>query len=90
MIMFWIAVLAVNTLLYVLLDGFDLGVGILFGLARNEEQRRAMQGAVSPVWGRQRDLAGGNRGSCFGAPFRSFTPRCCPHSTFLYFRCGRG
>ena len=27
--MFWVAVLAVSILLYVLLDGFDLGVGIL-------------------------------------------------------------
>ena len=36
MIMFWIAVLIISTLLYVLLDGFDLGVGILFGLAQHE------------------------------------------------------
>jgi len=50
MIMFWVAVLAVSTLLYVLLDGFDLGVGMLFGLTRGEEQRRAMLGAVSPIW----------------------------------------
>ena len=28
--MFWVAILAVSILLYVLLDGFDLGVGILF------------------------------------------------------------
>jgi cytochrome d ubiquinol oxidase subunit II len=49
MIMFWVAVLAVSTLLYVLLDGFDLGVGMLFGLTRGEEQRRAMLGAVSPI-----------------------------------------
>jgi cytochrome d ubiquinol oxidase subunit II len=33
--MFWVAILAVSILpsgLYVLLDGFDLGVGMLFGL----------------------------------------------------------
>ena len=48
--MFWVAVLAVSTLLYVLLDGFDLGVGMLFGLTRGEEQRRAMLGAVWPIW----------------------------------------
>ena len=36
MVMFWIAVLVISTLLYVLLDGFDLGIGILFGLARVE------------------------------------------------------
>ena len=50
MIMFWVAILAVSILLYVLLDGFDLGIGILFGVAGNEERRRAMMSAVAPVW----------------------------------------
>jgi cytochrome d ubiquinol oxidase subunit II len=50
MAMFWIAVLAVSILLYVLLDGFDLGVGILFGAARGEPQRHAMINAVAPIW----------------------------------------
>ena len=36
MVMFWVAILAVSILLYVLLDGFDLGIGILFGLTRDE------------------------------------------------------
>src|ERR1700757_706155 len=48
--MFWVAILAVSVLLYVLLDGFDLGIGILFGLTRNEERRHAMLSAVSPIW----------------------------------------
>jgi cytochrome d ubiquinol oxidase subunit II len=34
MVMFWVAILAISMLLYVLLDGFDLAVGMLFGLAR--------------------------------------------------------
>jgi cytochrome d ubiquinol oxidase subunit II len=50
MVMFWVAVLAISILLYVLLDGFDLGVGILFGLTRDERARRSMMGAVAPVW----------------------------------------
>lgn len=50
MIMFWVAILAISMLLYVLLDGFDLGVGILFGPARTEVKRSAMMSAVSPVW----------------------------------------
>ena len=37
MVMFWVAMLAVSILLYVLLDGFDLGVGMLFGLEQDEE-----------------------------------------------------
>ncbi len=50
MVMFWVALLAVSILLYVLLDGFDLGVGMLFGLTRREERRRAMLSAVAPIW----------------------------------------
>jgi cytochrome d ubiquinol oxidase subunit II len=50
MVMFWISVLAISVLLYVLLDGFDLGVGMLFGVARDERQRHAMISAVALVW----------------------------------------
>jgi cytochrome bd ubiquinol oxidase subunit II len=49
-ILYWVFVLAVATLLYVLLDGFDLGIGILFGLTRGETRRRAMLSAVAPIW----------------------------------------
>jgi cytochrome bd ubiquinol oxidase subunit II len=49
-VMFWVAILAVSIVLYVLLDGFDLGVGILFGLARGEDRRRAMLSAIAPLW----------------------------------------
>src|ERR1700704_1019530 len=48
--MFWVAVLAISILLYILLDGFDLGIGILFGLTGSEERRRAMMSAVAPIW----------------------------------------
>jgi cytochrome d ubiquinol oxidase subunit II len=50
MIMFWASLLAISILLYVLLDGFDLGIGIMFGLTRNEKTRRAMLSVVSPIW----------------------------------------
>jgi cytochrome d ubiquinol oxidase subunit II len=50
MVTFWVAVLAISILLYVLLDGFDLGVGILFGLTRGEARRHAMLSAVAPIW----------------------------------------
>jgi cytochrome d ubiquinol oxidase subunit II len=50
MIVFWVAALGLITLLYVLLDGFDLGVGILFGFTRSEEIRGRMLAAISPVW----------------------------------------
>ena len=41
MINFWVSVLALSILLYVLLDGFDLGIGILYGFAREDRTRRA-------------------------------------------------
>src|SRR5215469_18225720 len=50
MVLFWVSVLALAVLKYVLLDGFDLGVGTLFGFARKETSRRAMMAAVAPVW----------------------------------------
>lgn len=50
MIVFWSLALCVVLLFYVLLDGFDLGVGILFGFTAAEDQRRHMLAAISPVW----------------------------------------
>lgn len=50
MLLFWTAVLAVSMLLYVVLDGLDLGVGILFGFTQDEADRRRMLSAISPVW----------------------------------------
>jgi cytochrome bd ubiquinol oxidase subunit II len=50
MITFWVALLAISILLYVLLDGFDLGVGMLFGVTRGEHRRDAMLSAVAPIW----------------------------------------
>ena len=50
MIEFWAAALAVSLLLYVVLDGFDLGVGMLFAIAPNETARRHMMQSISPVW----------------------------------------
>jgi cytochrome d ubiquinol oxidase subunit II len=50
MIEFWTAALALAIFLYILLDGFDLGVGILFGIARTETCKQHMMRAVAPVW----------------------------------------
>jgi cytochrome bd ubiquinol oxidase subunit II len=50
MIMFWVSLLALSVLLYVLLDGFDLGIGMLFGVTKGAATRNAMVSAVAPVW----------------------------------------
>lgn len=46
----WALIIAFAILLYVMLDGFDLGIGILFGTTSDEDFRRTMMGAVAPVW----------------------------------------
>jgi NADH dehydrogenase len=48
--LFWACVIAVAILLYVILDGFDLGIGILFGTTRDEALRVEMMAAISPYW----------------------------------------
>src|SRR6266851_6415331 len=50
MVMFWVSLLAISILLYVLLDGVDLGVGLLFGLTNGEARRSEMLSAVAPIW----------------------------------------
>ncbi len=46
----WSVLIAVAVMLYVLLDGFDLGVGILTRFARDEAQRNEMTASIEPVW----------------------------------------
>ena len=43
-------VIAFAIILYVLLDGFDLGVGILFLLAPGDQARDVMMTSIAPVW----------------------------------------
>ena len=44
------AALGFSVLNYVLLDGTDLGVGVLLGLTRCGQQRRAMAVTILPIW----------------------------------------
>lgn len=46
----WAAVIAFAVFMYVLMDGFDLGVGILFPFVRDEADRDIMMNSVAPVW----------------------------------------
>jgi cytochrome d ubiquinol oxidase subunit II len=46
----WAAILALGVFMYVLLDGFDLGVGMLFGLRKDPQDRNLMVASVAPVW----------------------------------------
>ncbi|MEZ5828502.1 MAG: cytochrome d ubiquinol oxidase subunit II [Hyphomicrobiales bacterium] len=46
----WAAILALGVFLYVLLGGYDLGLGILFPLAPLDRNRDAMMASVAPFW----------------------------------------
>jgi len=46
----WTAILALAVFLYVLLDGFDLGVGILYGFAGDDRSRTMVMNSIAPIW----------------------------------------
>jgi cytochrome d ubiquinol oxidase subunit II len=46
----WAGIIASAVFLYVALDGFDLGVGILFPWAREHRDRDTMMSSLAPFW----------------------------------------
>jgi len=46
----WAVIIAFGIVMYVLMDGFDLGVGILFPFAPGETARDELMTSVAPVW----------------------------------------
>ena len=46
----WALLIATGILIYVLLDGFDLGVGILFPYAPSNRCRDRMMNSIAPFW----------------------------------------
>jgi cytochrome d ubiquinol oxidase subunit II len=46
----WAGLIAFAVLTYVVLDGFDLGLGILFPFAKSDGDRDLMMNSVAPVW----------------------------------------
>ena len=46
----WTVVLGLGVFLYVLLDGFDLGVGILYGFAADRDSRNLVMNLIAPIW----------------------------------------
>ena len=46
----WTIILGVGVFFYVLLDGFDLGVGILSGLAPDTPSRNLAMDSIAPIW----------------------------------------
>jgi cytochrome bd ubiquinol oxidase subunit II len=46
----WACLLAVAVFMYVVMDGFDLGVGILFPAVHGRTERDLMVNSIAPVW----------------------------------------
>ena len=46
----WACIAAFTILAYIVLDGFDLGIGILFGVESEKSNRDVMVNTVAPVW----------------------------------------
>jgi cytochrome d ubiquinol oxidase subunit II len=46
----WAGVIGFAVAMYIFMDGFDLGVGILFACVRDEDARDVMMNTVAPVW----------------------------------------
>jgi cytochrome d ubiquinol oxidase subunit II len=46
----WSAIIAVGVIIYVILDGFDLGVGILFPFVKNDNHKTLMMNSIAPFW----------------------------------------
>ncbi|PXF30090.1 ubiquinol oxidase subunit II [Pokkaliibacter plantistimulans] len=46
----WTIIIAVGVMIYVVMDGFDLGIGILFPFVRQRDERDVMVNTVAPVW----------------------------------------
>ena len=46
----WTFILGIGVFIYVLLDGFDLGVGMLYGFAPDAQSRNLVMNSIAPIW----------------------------------------
>ena len=70
----WFVIIVFATLMYIVMDGFDLGIGMLFSVVHDGEERDVMVNSVAPVWdGNETWLVLGGAG-LFGAAGRRASP----------------
>jgi cytochrome bd ubiquinol oxidase subunit II len=48
--LFWAGAVALSIFIYVIFDGFDLGIGVLFGMTNEEVERVQMMNSIAPFW----------------------------------------
>lgn len=73
----WAAIIAFAVLAYVVLDGFDLGVGILFPFFPERRDRDIMTNSIAPVWDGNETwlvLGGGGLMAVFPAAYATILP----------------
>jgi len=46
----WAGIIGIAVAFYVILDGFDLGIGVLFPFAKTDAERDRMLAAITPFW----------------------------------------
>src|SRR2546421_9075536 len=89
----WFVLLGVLMAGYAILDGFDLGVGILHLFARGDTERRVFMNSIGPIWDGNEVWLVGLRGATFSAfphaypaAFSGFYPGFILLLCFLIFR----
>lgn len=73
----WAVLIATAVVMYVVLDGFDLGIGILFPFARNSTDRDTMIDSIAPFWDGNETwlvLGGGGLWVAFPAAYAAIMP----------------
>jgi cytochrome d ubiquinol oxidase subunit II len=73
----WASILGVAVAMYVILDGFDLGLGILFPWTEDEHERDQMMNTVAPFWDGNETwlvLGGGGLLAAFPAAYAVLMP----------------
>lgn len=73
----WATILGVAVAMYVILDGFDLGLGILFPFTEDEHERDQMMNTVAPFWDGNQTwlvLGGGGLLAAFPAAYAVLMP----------------
>ncbi|OFR42681.1 ubiquinol oxidase subunit II, partial [Pseudomonas sp. HMSC066A08] len=46
----WVIIILFSVMMYVVMDGFDLGIGMLYPFFREARERDVMMNSVAPVW----------------------------------------
>jgi cytochrome bd ubiquinol oxidase subunit II len=75
----WAFIIAFAVFVYVVMDGFDLGLGILFPLFPNKAERDVIMNSVAPVWDGNETwlvLGGGGMMAAFPLAYAVLCRRC--------------